>query len=81
MENKDIRIRLRAYDSKLLDNSTMEIINRKTFSYTSPWLMPRDEKRAILFALFNNNNNKNIRKPIQESSKEQHAETKGKTTG
>ena len=27
MENQDIRIRLRAYDSKLLDNSTAEIIN------------------------------------------------------
>ena len=26
-ENQDIRIRLRAYDSKLLDNSTSEIIN------------------------------------------------------
>ena len=25
--NQDIRIRLRAYDSKLLDNSTSEIIN------------------------------------------------------
>ena len=27
MVNQDIRIRLRAYDSKLLDNSTSEIIN------------------------------------------------------
>ena len=27
MENQDIRIRLRAYDSKLLDNSTSDIIN------------------------------------------------------
>ena len=27
MENQDIRIRLRAYDSKLLDTSTSEIIN------------------------------------------------------
>ena len=27
MENQDIRIRLRAYDSKLLDTSTTEIIN------------------------------------------------------
>ena len=27
MENKDIRIRLRAYDSKLLDNSATEIIS------------------------------------------------------
>ena len=27
MENKDIRIRLRAYDSKLLDTSTTEIIS------------------------------------------------------
>ena len=27
MENQDIRIRLRAYDSKLLDNSAAEIIN------------------------------------------------------
>ena len=27
MENKDIRIRLRAFDSKILDNSTTDIIN------------------------------------------------------
>ena len=27
MENKDIRIRLRAFDSKILDNSTADIIN------------------------------------------------------
>ena len=27
MENKDIRIRLRAFDSKILDNSTNDIIN------------------------------------------------------
>ncbi len=27
MENQDIRIRLRAYDSKLLDTSTSDIIN------------------------------------------------------
>ena len=27
MENQDIRIRLRAYDSKLLDNSASDIIN------------------------------------------------------
>ena len=27
MENKDIRIRLRAYDNKILDNSTSDIIN------------------------------------------------------
>ena len=27
MENQDIRIRLRAFDSKLLDSSTSEIIN------------------------------------------------------
>ena len=27
METQDIRIRLRAYDSKLLDNSALEIIN------------------------------------------------------
>jgi len=27
MENKDIRIRLKAFDSKILDNSTSDIIN------------------------------------------------------
>ena len=27
MENKDIRIRLRAFDNKILDNSTSDIIN------------------------------------------------------
>ena len=51
MENKDIRIRLRAYDSKLLDNSASEIIStakRTGAKVSGPIpLPPKNEKFTV----------------------------------
>ena len=43
MEKQNIRIKLRAYDNKILDASTEEIVNT-CLLYTSP--SPRDTERS-----------------------------------
>ena len=53
MENQDIRIRLRAYDSKLLDTSTSEIINtaKRTINIQKKAVITAFENKKLYFIL------------------------------